>query len=75
MKVKTTIELSAKQEAYVLNLCRGMRPTVAAVAAGWSTASARNMLRSPVIAMAIKHCAANLALTVARINALGVAAE
>ena len=75
MQVRTTIELSDREEAFVLNMARGQKPTVAVANAGWSTASARNLLRKGHIQAAVKQIAANLAAVCNRINAMNAGAE
>jgi phage terminase small subunit len=69
MDVKTTVTLSAPEEAFVLALARGLKPTRAATAAGYAVASARNLLRKPHIDAAVRTIAANLVQTVQRMDA------
>ena len=69
MLVQTTIELTEREEAFVLALAKGMRPTRAAVAAGYSIATAKPLLHKPHVAAAIRHCAANMVRAVKLIDA------
>lgn len=75
MQVRTTITLDAREEAFVLGLCRGMKPTAAATAAGYSISSARHQLRKSHVAAAVRHCAANLAAVVKRMDAEAAASR
>ena len=69
MQVTTQIELTEREEAFVLGLARGLRPTRAATAAGYSISTARPLLHKPHVAAAIKHCAANMVHAVRLIDA------
>ena len=69
MQVTTQIELDEREEAFLLALAKGLRPTRAATAAGYSAANAKPLLHKPHMAAAIRHCAANLADAVRRIDA------
>lgn len=75
MQVRTTITLDRREEAFVLELCRGKRPCAAAVAAGYSVASARHQLRKMHVAQAVRHCHANLAAVVKRMDAEAAASQ
>ena len=68
MQVMTTIELSAGEESFILGLAKGLKPTRAATAAGYSVATARILMRKPHVAAAIKHCAANMLYAVQRLD-------
>lgn len=69
MQVTTKIELSDREELFVLALAKGLRPTRAATAAGYSIASARPLLHKPHLAAAIRQCTANLLDACRRIDA------
>ncbi len=69
MHVVTKIELTEREEAFVLNLARGQKPTRAALNAGWSVASARPLLQKPHLASAIRTIAANMVAVVRTIDA------
>lgn len=69
MDITTVITLSEKEERFVLNLARGLRPTRAATAAGFSVATARPLMLKPHVAAAIRHCAANMTRCVSIITA------
>ena len=71
MNVITQIELTEREEAFVLGLARGLRPTRAAVAAGYSISTARPLLHKPHVAAAIRHCTANMVHAVRLIDANG----
>ena len=68
MQVTTKIALTDREEAFVLNLARGQKPTRAAVNAGWSVASARPLLLKPHLAGAIRTIAANMVAVVRTID-------
>jgi phage terminase small subunit len=63
------VVLGARQEKFILALCMGLKPAPAAVAAGYTAANAPRLIRHPAVAGAIRECAANLARTVAVIDA------
>jgi phage terminase small subunit len=69
MQVTVPIELSEREEAFVVALAKGLKPTRAATAAGYSIATARPLLHKPHVSAAIKHCAANLLDACRRIDA------
>jgi phage terminase small subunit len=66
MDVKTIISLSEREEAFVIGLAKGLKPTRAAVAAGYSAASARPLLGKPHLAGAVRSITANMNAIVAR---------
>ncbi len=69
MHVTAKIELSSREEAFVVALAKGLKPTRAAVEAGYSIASARPLLHKPHVSAAIKQCTANLVDACRRIDA------
>lgn len=68
MQVTTRIELSHREEAFVIALAKGMKPTRAAIAAGYSIATARPLMQKQHVSAAIRHCAANLTDACRRID-------
>ena len=68
LEVKSTIVLSEKEENFCLALCRGLRPSAAAISAGYAISSARNLLRQRHIAAAVKALTANLLYVCRRID-------
>jgi phage terminase small subunit len=75
MQVKVVLELRAKDQAFIEALCRGLRPTVAATASGYSTGSAMHLLRRPDIAAAVRQCQANLSHVVGRMDRMAMAGD
>lgn len=68
MRVQATIELSEREERFLWALANGLRPTRAALVAGYSAASARNLLKKPHVREALKAVHRNTSALVARIE-------
>jgi len=72
VEVKARVVLDEREEAFVFALCRGLPPTRAAEAAGFSISAARHLIVKPHISAALRAIFANLQRTMAKMETLGV---
>jgi hypothetical protein len=72
VEVRTTVVLSEKEQEFIYALCRGLKPTGDAQAAGFSQSVGPHLLVRPHINAALKTISANLASVVAKAETLGV---
>lgn len=70
MQVPTVVTLTDREEDFLMQLARGIKPTRSAINAGFAGPSARNLLAKPHIAAAIRTICANLNAVVRRIDSL-----
>jgi hypothetical protein len=74
LQVKTTVTLSAQEEAFVMALARGIPSCRAAQAAGWSAAQGRYLLERQHVAAALRAICANVQSAVARCDKIALSA-
>ena len=66
LEVRTVVQLSTREETFIMALARGKKPCAAALAAGYSICSARHLLAKPHLAAALRSICSNVNAAVAR---------
>jgi phage terminase small subunit len=75
LEVRTVVQLSTREETFIMALARGKKPCAAALAAGYSICSPRHLLAKPHLAAALRSICSNVNAAVARCDKLALAGD